>query len=142
MNNNVIKFGYEDTDKKVIVELYGIEFEVKNINEEKIEKFKTLGNDENTIINEIDELLGEGAVEKINNKRINDGHEKMDLQIEIAVLGCIVQAYTKVMTDMTLKNMNKTIEEINGNIERATNINRNYRRNFNNYRGNNKYRRY
>ena len=83
MNNKVMKFGYEDTDKKIEVELYGLVFE---INKEAIinKDIKELdGNDETKIENEIEDVLGKEAIEKINNKRIADGYGKMTLSSSI-----------------------------------------------------------
>lgn len=140
MNNNIMKFGYEDTDKKIIINLYGLDFEIKNINEEEIKEIEKVGNNTNDIEREIDRILGEGSVEKINNKRIADGHDKMDLQVEMAVFSCIFQAFAKSMSSSILGGINSTLEEINNKSE---NFNRYERRNYkNNFRGNNRYRRY
>lgn len=138
MKDNVIKFGYEDTDKKTIIDLYGIEFEVKKLTNEKIEELKNIDKDDIKIFEkEIDEILGEGAVEKINNKRIADGYEKMDLQIEMAVFGCIFQAYTKTMSDSALNGITNAMNDINSKVVGLTNFNRTQRRN--NYNRSNRY---
>ena len=134
MNNNIMKFGYEDTDKKIEVELYGLVFE---INKEKIveKDVKNLEeNNEETIKNEIEDIIGKGSIEKINNKRKLDGYKEMTLDVEIAVLTCIYKAYINA----TAGNMiNGIQEQQNQIINSGYNYNRNVRR-----RKNNRYRRY
>lgn len=143
MNNNVMKFGYEDTDKKIEVNLYGMIFEINKeiIVNKDINNLKE--NDEIQIENEIEEILGKGSIEKINNKRIIDGYKKMTLDVEIAVLTCVYKTYINATTG----NMIDEIQDTNKQMEyRARNINetnREQRRNNrkNNYRRN-RYRRY
>lgn len=142
MENRRLSFGYEDTDKKIEVELYGLIFE---INKEKIvdKDINNINeNDENEVENEIKELIGENSIEKINNKRKNDGYKEMTLDVEVAVLTCIYKAYitatSGTMIDEIL-NTNKEIEEKvrnnASNREQRRNYNRNHRRNY-------RYRRY
>ena len=142
MENRRLSFGYEDTDKKIEVELYGLIFE---INKEKIvdKDINNINeNDENEVENEIKELIGENSIEKINKKRKNDGYKEMTLDVEVAVLTCIYKAYitatSGTMIDEIL-NTNKEIEEKvrnnASNREQRRNYNRNHRRNY-------RYRRY
>ena len=112
MNNKVMKFGYEDTDKKIEVELYGLVFE---INKEAIinKDIKELdGNDETKIENEIEDVLGKGTIEKINNKRMSDGYDKMTLDVEVAVLTCIYKAYITATTGNMIDEINNTSREM------------------------------
>ena len=112
MNNKVMKFGYEDTDKKIEVELYGLVFE---INKEVIinKDIKELdGNDETKIENEIEDVLGKGTIEKLNNKRIADGYGKMTLDVEVAVLTCIYKAYITATTGNMIDEINNTSREM------------------------------
>ena len=136
MENNVIKFGYEDTDKEVLIDLYGIVFKVNNI--EEIDNLKNIDKEN---VNEIEEtikkLLGEDAIDKINNKRLTDGKDKMDVKIELAVLGCVFQAYTKVMTESVIGKVENSINNIN---ERINNFGNRQEKRYNNRRYN-KYRR-
>lgn len=132
-NKNVYKFGYEDTDKDILIELYGIEFKVNNM--EKIQKLKDIKEDNlNEIENAIGELLGSDAIEKINDKRIKDGYEKMDIRIELAILGCIFQAYSKVMADGVIGKVENSIDDINNRIN---NFGNRQQRRYNNRRYNN-----
>ena len=137
MNNNVMKFGYEDTDKKIEVELYGIVFE---INKEKIvdKDIKNLNEDDEEIIaREIEDVIGEGSIEKINNKRKSDGYKEMTLDVELAVLTCIYKAYINA----TAGGMIDGIQEQQNEIMNRNNYN--YRPNRQSRRRkNNRYRRY
>lgn len=136
MENNVIKFGYEDTDKEVLIDLYGIVFKVNNI--EEIDNLKNIDKEN---VNEIEEtikkLLGDDAIDKINNKRLTDGKDKMDVKVALAVLGCIFQAYTKVMTESVIGKVENSINNIN---ERINNFGNRQEKRYNNRRYN-KYRR-
>ena len=133
MEEKRLKFGYEDTDKSIEIELYGLVFEIKNL--DNLTELENLDkNDSNVIEAQLEKILGKGAIEKINNKRLSDGYNKLDLNIELNILGCIFEAYAKSMT---------------GNVEKANYTNgfkeTSYRRNYNRnqYRGNRRnYRRY
>lgn len=135
--NNRMSFGYQDTDKKIEIELYGLVFEIKNLSNEKIEEFRNINNDLSKIERQIEDILGNGSVEKINNKRIADGYDKMNLEVEVNILGCIFEAYAKAMTNNTIDRVSKSINDINSKVE-GLNNNRYQRRN-NKY---NRYRRY
>ncbi len=139
MENNIMKLGYRETEKKIEVEIFGLRFK---INEEAIEN-KNINdinrNDEDVVINEIDNILGENAVNKINDKRNKDGYDNMNLRIQLAVLGCIYEAYINATAE---KIANKTVNSLQKSYDRVNNIgNREQRRNYNRNR-NNRYRRY
>lgn len=141
MENKRLRFGYEDTDKKIEIDLYGLIFE---INKEKIVD-KDINNiderNENEVENEIKELIGEDSIERINNKRKNDGYEKMTLDVEVAVLTCIYKAYITATSGTMIDeiiNTNKEIEEkVKNNAinrEQRRTYNKNRRRNYRHYR--------
>lgn len=136
--NNRMKFGYQDTDKKIEIELYDLVFEIKNLSSQKIEEFRNFDKDLSEVERQIEEILGNGTVEKINNKRIADGYEKMDLEVEMNILGCIFETYAKAITNNTIDRVSSSINDINNKVE-SLNNNRYHRRN-NKYRRN--YRRY
>lgn len=128
MDNKIMKFGYEDTDKKIEVELYGLIFE---INKEKILNKNTdvlKSNDEDVIRNEIKEIIGEDAIEKINNKRKEDGYGEMTLDVEIAVLTCLFKAYMTFSADMLINGVNETAGKYTNNKQ----YNNRYERRYNN----------
>lgn len=139
MESKKISFGYEDTDKKIEVELYGLTFEINKevVANKDINNLKE--NDEMKIESEIEEILGNGSIEKINNKRISDGYNKMTLDVEIAVLTCIYKAYIVATSGSMINeiiNTNKKLEDKarNVNIDRRKDYNRSkYRRNYRRY---------
>lgn len=136
MDNKIMKFGYEDTDKKIEIDLYGLVFEIKNLSNEKIENFRNFDKNLSNVERQIEEILGTGTIEKINNKRLADGHEKMGLEVELNILGCIFEAYAKAMTNSTIDRVGKSINDINSKVEGLSNNRyqrRKYRRNYRRY---------
>lgn len=137
-----LSFGYEDTDKSIEIELYGLVFEIKNLdNMKELENLDT--NNINVIEAQLEKILGEGSIDKINKKRVSDGYKKLDLNIELGILGCVFETYAKSMTGNVLGRVTKAVDDINKDIN--TNMNREQRRNYNrnnNYRRNRNYRRY
>lgn len=144
MESKRVSFGYEDTDQKIEVELYGLVFEInkKSIVDKDLDDIRE---DEDTIEKEIKEVIGEDSIEKINNKRVQDGYEKMTLDVEIAVLTCVYKAYITATSGNMINEIisaNKELEYKARNLE--NNKNREQRRGYNrnnNYRRK-KYRRY
>lgn len=144
MKSKRVSFGYEDTDQKIEVDIYGLVFEInkKNIVDKDL---KDINEAEDTIEREIREVIGEDSIEKINNKRLKDGYDEMTLDVEIAVLTCIYKAYITAtsgnMIDEVM-NTNKELENKARNLD--SEMNREQRRNYNrnNYRRNRNYRRY
>lgn len=147
--NKRLKFGYEDTDKRIEIDLYGLVFEIKNL--DSLEKLESLDKeDSNAIETQLEKILGEGSIEKINNKRVNDGYKKLSLDIELNILGCIFETYAKSTADNILGRVVKAVGNINNDMKVENMItrydsNREQRRiyNRNQYRGNRRnYRRY
>lgn len=143
MNNKIMKFGYEDTDKKIGIEIYGLVFEINNLDKKNIEDLRNLDRNENVIENEIDNILGFGAVEKLNNKRKKDGYDKMTLDVELAILGCIFETYAKATTNNMIDRVTGTVKDINKSVNdlNVNNQNREFRR-YNNRYNNRRNRRY
>lgn len=141
MENKRISFGYEDTDKKIEIDLYGLVFEVKNLDSVKnlseIDK-----NDSDIIEKQIERILGEGSIEKINNKRVSDGYKKLDLDIELNILACIMEAYAKSMANNFLGRVTGAVDDINKDLQDKIAPNREYRRYNRNKNRRNGYRRY
>ena len=136
-----LSVGYEDTDKSIEIELYGLDFEINNL--DNIEELESLDrNNENIIEAQLENILGAGSIEKINRKRVSDGYKKLDLNIELNILGCIFETYAKSMSDSVLGRVTKTVDNINKDIN--GNMNREQRRNYNRnqFRGNRNRRRY
>lgn len=140
LENKRLSFGYEDTDKKIEVELYGLVFEISNL--ENVEELESIDRSNvNEVEAQLEKILGYGAVEKINNKRLNDGYKKLDLSIELNILGCVFEAYAKSITGNFTGKLLNTIHDVNKNMNNLGNEEerRNYNRNRYNRRG---YRRY
>ena len=138
MENKVMKFGYEDTDQKIEVEIYGLVFEInkRNIVNKDI---KNIEENEDYVEQEIRDVIGENSIEKINNKRLKDGYEKMTLDVEIAVLTCIYKAYITATSGNMIDNIIKTNKEMedkakNINMRQRTNYRKQFRGNRRNYR--------
>ncbi|MCI8308936.1 MAG: hypothetical protein HFJ45_01680 [Clostridia bacterium] len=141
LENNRLSFGYKDTDSKVEIDLYGLIFEIKNL--DNIEELKKIDrNNINSVEEQIEKILGVGAVDKINEKRISDGYSKMDISIELNILGCIFETYAKSITNGFTSKITNTINDVNKDIENFGN--RVDRRSYNNSRnrGYRNYRRY
>jgi hypothetical protein len=147
-NKKIMKFGYEDTDRSIEIDLYGLIFEIRNL--ESVEELENLDkNNVNVVEAQIENILGKGAIDKINEKRKNDGYKKLDLNIELNILGCIFETYAKSMTDSVLNKVTNTANDITEKVDGINNkfVNRDQRRNYNRnnnyYRGNRRnYRRY
>jgi len=140
MENKRLKFGYEDTDKKIEIELYGIIFEINNL--DSLEELENLDAENgNAVEAQLEKILGKGAIEKINNKRISDGYKKLDLNVELSILGCIFEAYAKSMTGNVLDRATNAVNSINKDINRANIRNREQRRNYNRNNNRNGYNR-
>lgn len=130
------KFDYEQSDKKIKVEIYGLEFEINNLDKEKIEDFKNIDENTDVIEQEIENILGKGSVQKINEKRVKDGYKEMDLQIELGLLGFVFEIYADTLAEKTFGKIEKTMDRFEQRINKYQN--RSHRR-YNNR--NNRYRR-
>ena len=124
-----MKIGYENTDKKIEIEIYGIPFEIKNI--DKIKEYENVEDDDlNGLEKLIETLLGQGTIEKLNNQREKDGYEKIKCETALNLLVSISQVYMSTYTN----NIMQPLEE---NVERINRYNRETRR-YNNYRNRNR----
>ena len=90
----MIKIDYEQTDKKIEIDIYGLIFEISkeieniNSNYEEIEDYKDV----------IDKVLGDGATDKINEKRKSDGYGEIDTQVFLAIISTAMNAYVNAST--------------------------------------------
>lgn len=124
---------FKDTDKKIKEKIYGIEFE---INTRELEKIDTNNLNENTELGEmLDKVLGEGACDKLNKVRKENGYEEMDAGVELAIFLAIITDYV----ESKINPVTSTMDNIQNKFDKMNNFkNRSQRRN---YRGN-RYRRY
>lgn len=132
-----VKIGYEQTDKKIEIDIYGLVFEIKNVdNEERIETDNLKSVEE-----EINKVLGIEAVEKINKKRKEDGKEKMDLNIAITVLTFIYNTYAQQIAKNAIETSKETVKNMSNKIDRYNNDVIDFKDRYNNKYNNRKYRR-
>jgi histidinol dehydrogenase len=124
------ELSYKDTEREIEVKIFDLEFKISNkiekINTEEIQK--QAETDEKIIEKIIDDILGENATKKINEKRVQDGYEVMSLDVQTQVLNWIIRQYTEEVL--------KPVENTVNNIQKYSN---DYRRNR---KFNNRYRRY
>jgi len=134
VDNRKIKIGFEDTDKKTKVEIYGKEFE---IDESRLSELKTRTdevaeeNDINVMYKILDEIVGDGAAETLNNIRKENGYEEMKVNHVLPILLKLLEVYTKKMFEPLEEAENK-FTDVYRKINRYER--RNYRNNRNRYR--------
>jgi hypothetical protein len=115
-----MKIGYENTDKKIEIEIYGLKFEIKNV--DKIKEYENVKDDDlNGLEKLIENLLGDGSINKINEQRKKDGYKEIDNEVALNLLVGISQVYMNEYTN----NIMKPLEE---NAERINRYNRKYNR--------------
>lgn len=124
----MIKLGYDKTDKKIQIEIYGLIFDI----DDNISEVDTKNIEENKNLNKIiNEILGEGAVDKINEQRKKDGYCEINTQVALTIITACIQTYVDAST--------KPIEDT---FEKYQEKERKFERYSNKYRNRNKYRRY
>ena len=117
----MIKLGYENTDKKIEIEIYGTVFEISR----EIENIDTKNIEENSnLLEMVKKILGEDAVEKINEQRKKDGYGEIDTQVALTIIVACTEAYINAST--------KPIDDTMNNIDRKFNNYNKRRRNFRN----------
>ncbi len=125
----MLKIDYKQTDKKLGINIYGLIFEInkKNVEELDTENIDKIENIEEVI----DSILGDGAAEKINQKRQLDGYPAMDGQVALTILSFVTQCYIETSTKPVTDIMNKyeiTNRKINNFGNRYQRRNYNYRK--------------
>jgi len=131
---NKYKFNYEDSDKIIKVDIYGLEFEVNDLSKKDIEKIKENEENEEIIDKYLKKMLGEDSIDKINKKRKEDGYDKMNVKTKVGILAFTFQAYCNELVN----NVQGLYEKMNNSVNNVQNFNRKYRRN-NKYRKNRRY---
>lgn len=137
MNKEIMNVGYEDTDEEIEIYIYGLKFK---INKEKMLEKDIENIEVSNIEKDMNDVLGDGAVEKINNKRILDGYTKMTIDVELKILSYVYARYIETATNPVIENYSNVIEKQKNkvlNMYTQKNKTNNYKRN-----GRNKYRRY
>lgn len=117
---------FKDTDKKLEISIYDEKFEV-NINKlEEINKDEI--NDESDLNKILDEVLGNGACDRLNKKRKEAGYSELDNGNGLAIFSAIIEEYVR----FAMTPVNNIFNEYE-KVENKTNqyMNRNQRRNYN-----------
>ena len=126
-----MRIGYENTDKKIEIEIYGLKFEIRNV--DKIKEFENVEDDDlNGLEKMIESLLGDGAIQKLNEKRKEDGYGKIDSAIALNLLIGISQAYMNEYTNNIMQPLEKSVDRID-NFNRKTRRYNNRKRNSGRY---------
>lgn len=137
--NKRAKIGFEDTDRKLEIEIYGEKFE---INEDKISELKTddIADEKDIDVMEktMDDILGAGAVEKLNKIRKDNGYEKMSISNELAIFMKLIEIYAERVLE-PITEMERTYSNVYNTMNRYER--RNYNRNYRSNRYNDRYRR-
>jgi hypothetical protein len=107
-----MKIGYENTDKKIEIEIYDLKFEISNV--EKLKEYEDIKDDDlNGLEKMIEIVLGEGSVQKINEKRLKDGYKEMDSTIALNMLSEISSIYIKEYANKIIEPIHKAYNEMN-----------------------------
>ena len=113
-----MRIGYENTDKKIEIDIYGLKFEIKNV--DKIKEFENVEDDDlNSLEKMIEMLIGEGSIKKINEKRKEDGYKEIDSTVALNILVGISQAYMNEYTNNIMQPFEKSVDRID-NFNRKT----------------------
>lgn len=123
----MIRIDYKDTEKKLEVNIYGLNFDINSKELENVDP-KNMNDNLDEVITKV---LGEDAIEKINNKRKEDGYEEMDTQVKLTIITFLVETY-----------VNASISPINNMVNRTNSKYNNINRKVNNMRNRRNYRRY
>ena len=124
------ELSYKDTEREIELKIYGLNFKINNkIEKLNIDEIKEKAESDDKVIEKaIEEILGDGAIQKINEQRIKDGYKEMNLDVQTQVFNFIIKTYM----DVVLAPVNETM-----------NYMENYGRKHKNNRYNkNRYRRY
>ena len=139
MENKIYNIGYEQTDKELVVNIYGLEFKIRSMSVELKKELEELIKDENEdfelLYKIIDKMLEDGASDKINEKRKQDGYGKMSVQNIIAIVNLITKLQAQEIVKEQTQGVEDTKQIFNGYNNQ--NGNRNYRR-YDNRNNNNR----
>ena len=136
--NNKVSLSYEDLEKDLEVEIFGLKFGIK-MDEEYLRKCEDFEknveglNDIEVAKKSIDTLLGEDAYRKIKNKYEKDTGKEIDDMVWIKVIYTVVgavQAYTSGDLFTDNKPMNRTQRRYNSRRYDRRNYRRYDRRNY------------
>lgn len=114
--------GYEDTEVSAKVNIYGIDFEIGNIDIARIENIDRT--DKKSVEELIKAVIGEHSIEVLNEKRKEDGYSELGINQELRILVYLMDEYRKAVASFQ-GNQATTIMNI------SNDMNRRQRRDFN-----------
>lgn len=142
MENKRYSLSFDEIENKIEVDLEGLVFEVKNIQDKKY--YEELDTDNQDIVDiEIEKVIGKGSIEKINKLRKEKGKDELDLGTKLNLLLQLIGIYNIAVAKNTgnavyniVNKTNNTISEVTsqlGNRKQRRNYNRAYNRNNRRY---------
>ncbi len=141
VKNKKYSLGYEDVNRNIEIEIFGLDFEMNIYN---IEHFKENKNSQ-SLDEQIDFIIGEGATNRLNDKMVKDGHGEMMANDKTRIIGFLIETYTKTLTDNMMKSAKNGIEnaknEMNdyGNQNYGNRAQRRYNDRYNRRNNNRRY---
>lgn len=142
MENKRYSLSFDEIENKIEVDLEGLVFEVKNIQDKKY--YEELDTDNQDIVDiEIEKVIGKGSIEKINKLRKEKGKDELDLGTKLNLLLQLIGIYNIAVAKNTsntayniVNKTNNAISEMTsqlGNRKKRRNYNRGYNRNNRRY---------
>lgn len=125
-------FGYEDSDKDLNVKIYDLGFKVNKFTVKELKQYEKLDNNDYDKLEEVlEKLLGNGAIEKINDKRKKDGYGEMTIDVLVKVITFVIETVAKqIANDDEIRTDNYYK---NDRYNRRNRYNRSYGRNYRRY---------
>lgn len=117
-NNPIGRLGYEDTNVKYEVDIYGIVFEINNL-ETNIERLQNVNrNDEKSIEEVIKIILGENSIDRLREKRLKDNEGELTITHELGILLFLMKMCRKAYAEKQRESIDEIINMGNRNSNR------------------------
>lgn len=129
MENKRYSLSFEDIENNVEVDIEGLVFKLRGIKD--VDYYSKIKDED--VEKEIEYILGNGSIEKINKLRNERGKEDLDVGTSLNLLLQLIGVYKKGSTINSTNTAMNVINEANNEIENIKNkfANREYRRNYN-----------
>lgn len=138
MENKRYSLSFEDIENNVEVDIEGLVFKLRGIKD--VDYYSKIKDED--VEKEIEYILGNGSIERINKLRNERGKEDLDVGTSLNLLLQLIGVYKKGSTINSTNTAMNVINEANNEIENIKNkfANREYRRNYNKGRNKGYYR--
>lgn len=129
MENKRYSLSFEDIENNVEVDIEGLVFKLRGIKD--VDYYSKIKDED--VEKEIEYILGNGSIEKINKLRNERGKEDLDVGTSLNLLLQLIGVYKKGSTINSTNTAMNVINEANNEIENIKNrfANRENRRNYN-----------